>query len=152
MSRASRQALTLLGVAAGSIKMVLHAVQDTELSQRADQANEKLIQLVIKYPATGSNSSNIEWVNKKLLGWDDMLTQIQGIEWRLPLCVSIAYQALIDLDAKIGRKEVKVMLDDVIQDVAWISDWFDERGKNIPMFEETEKYLTMLYDSIGFEV
>lgn len=150
MSRATKQALTLLGVVQGGVNSVRDCFEyGEEMKQLVTAAAKKVEQTVVWWPITGDEISHQEWAKDKLSEWEKVLKDMPQ-EWTIISNISVSVTILSDLYAKTRSKDKKDMIECLFVPVLAIHDWISPKGTKD--YEYADKCVSELYRIIGFDV
>lgn len=153
MSKATKQALALLGVVYVSIEHIQSRfiLGDPSFIANAAQARARVVHAVQRYPASGNEQKNNKWSHDRIAAWDDYIGRIKP-GWDIVMLVSICLRCLSDLLDKVRDPAKIELIKPILEPLLNMSDFVDEKGRLYENYEQADKLLDELYVLLGFTV
>lgn len=149
MSKASRQAITLLAVVNGVFITMDSYELAPELTPTIDWGMEVCKQCVSKYPETGDPKKNFKWMQNKLQLIDKDLNGREDI-YTMIVLTSIASHIMSDLEEMIRDKAKLALIEPVAEVVQGVSAQIDPKGDCFDAYEEADRLLKRIYEHLEF--
>ena len=148
MSLATRQAILMLSMVSGSLKLIgAEPGLPPEVAPTIIWADEFCDGLIDNYPETGSPIKNRKWMKEHLAKWDRIGAD-KMIRWNTAVVATFALNFVEDLLGKVqnkSRADLETLRDALIR----ISYFFTD-GEDDAMFDEATEVTNDLYSVIGF--
>lgn len=150
MSQATRQAITLLSVVSGSMKLMAQDKQcDPALSGTLMWGMSESSSVTVSYPSTGNERKNIEWSLDKLKRWENYLDSIPET-YKFPTLMYVCDHVMTDLTTKINNQTVQYKLAPLTEACKTIIDIVDPDQSMFECMEHADTAINELYSLTGF--
>lgn len=148
MSLATRQAMLMLSMVSGSLKLIgAEPGLPPEVAPTILWADEFCENLLDRYPETGDPVKNRRWMKEHLAKWDRIGAD-KMIRWHTAVVATFALNFVEDLLDKV-RNEARADLETLRDALIRISYFFTD-GEDVAMFDEATEVTNDLYAVIGF--
>lgn len=147
MSLATRQAMLMLSMVNGSLKLIADEAKYEDIAPTVLWADDFCTQVLERYPETGDPIKNRRWMKDHLKRWDQIGAE-KMIRWHPGVVATFALNFVEDLLGKIknsARSDLETLRDAIAQ----VSYHFTS-DENEVVFDEATEVTEELYSVIGF--
>jgi hypothetical protein len=148
MSKATRQACTLLSVIGGCMYEMhrKHMFSVVKLHEHTLATYKLVVDILDKWPDTGDTRKNLDWCMARVEIWKSHLRSDD--EFYVTTLAAICEQCLADLRTITKDKYKTKLLDKLVEPVERVHRFMDPYCENIIAYDEASRLMRKLYELI----